>query len=92
MRRPQPMPFLVAATMLTIVSAGCGKSRDAAQLPGDLWRMPAGAETRWSSFENPTAGKGMAGLENQGPRGMHSTPSNPARRRSSSTSGTAAAW
>ncbi|HEX5171580.1 MAG TPA: glycoside hydrolase family 172 protein [Cyclobacteriaceae bacterium] len=34
-----------------------------------LYQMPAGQQTRWSSFENPTAGKGKGGVENKGAKG-----------------------
>ncbi|HEX5169926.1 MAG TPA: glycoside hydrolase family 172 protein [Cyclobacteriaceae bacterium] len=35
----------------------------------ELYQMPAGQHTRWSSFENPTAGKGKGGAENKGAKG-----------------------
>lgn len=35
----------------------------------DLARRPSGEETRWSSFENPTAGRGTGASENQGAKG-----------------------
>ncbi len=34
-----------------------------------LCRKPAGVQTRWASFENPTAGKGAGGMENKGAKG-----------------------
>ncbi len=34
-----------------------------------LYQKPAGIQTRWSSFENPTAGKGIAAQENCGAKG-----------------------
>lgn len=34
-----------------------------------LYQMPAGAETRWYSFENPTGAKGAAGPENKTAKG-----------------------
>ena len=34
-----------------------------------LYTIPADAETRWSSFENPTAGKGTGGAENKKAKG-----------------------
>jgi Protein of unknown function (DUF2961) len=35
----------------------------------DWFKMPAGTETRWSSFENPTAAKGKGGSENRNAKG-----------------------
>ena len=35
----------------------------------NLFEKPRGVETRWSSFENPAAGRDCAGLENQGNKG-----------------------
>lgn len=35
----------------------------------DLAKRRTGAHTRWSSFENPTAGKGAGGRENRGAKG-----------------------
>jgi hypothetical protein len=34
-----------------------------------MFRAPAGMSTRWSSFENPTAGVGSGGKENSGAKG-----------------------
>lgn len=34
-----------------------------------LYELPAGAETRWSSFENPKAAKGAGGAENKKAKG-----------------------
>lgn len=38
-------------------------------LAQDWYKMPAGTETRWSSFENPTAAKGKGGSENKNAKG-----------------------
>lgn len=38
-------------------------------LASDLAKRRPGAHTRWSSFENPTAGKGVGGSENRGAKG-----------------------
>ncbi len=38
-------------------------------LASDLAKRRPGAQTRWSSFENPTAGKGIGGRENRGAKG-----------------------
>lgn len=35
----------------------------------DLYRVPSETETRWSSFENPSAGKGIGGSENKKAKG-----------------------
>ncbi len=35
----------------------------------ELYKMPNETETRWSSFENPTAGKGIGGSENKKAKG-----------------------
>lgn len=35
----------------------------------ELYQMPVDQQTRWSSFENPTAGKGIGGSENKGAKG-----------------------
>lgn len=35
----------------------------------DLYKIPAGTETRWSSFENPAAAKGKGGAENKRAKG-----------------------
>jgi hypothetical protein len=35
----------------------------------DLYRVPADVETRWSSFENPSAAKGAGGSENKKAKG-----------------------
>jgi hypothetical protein len=35
----------------------------------NLFEKPRGVQTRWSSFENPSAGRNCAGLENQGAKG-----------------------
>ena len=39
----------------------------------DLFRIPNGTETRWSSFENPSASKGSGGSENKKAKGHPST-------------------
>jgi len=35
----------------------------------NLFEKPPGVQTRWASFENPTAGRNCAGLENKGGKG-----------------------
>jgi hypothetical protein len=35
----------------------------------ELYKVPADVGTRWSSFENPTAGKGIGGSENKNAKG-----------------------
>jgi hypothetical protein len=35
----------------------------------NLFEKPRGVQTRWASFENPTAGRNCAGLENKGGKG-----------------------
>ncbi|MBA4139516.1 MAG: DUF2961 domain-containing protein [Segetibacter sp.] len=35
----------------------------------ELYKVPANIQTGWSSFENPTAGKGKGGWENKGAKG-----------------------
>ena len=35
----------------------------------EWYKMPVGTETRWASFENPTAGKGKGGAENMRAKG-----------------------
>jgi hypothetical protein len=35
----------------------------------ELYKMPQSTETRWSSFENPTAGKGKGGVDNKKAKG-----------------------
>lgn len=34
-----------------------------------IWKVPEGHETRWTSFENPTGGKGAAAQANKGAKG-----------------------
>jgi len=36
---------------------------------GALYKIDEGATTRWSSYENPTAGKGQGGISNEGAKG-----------------------
>jgi hypothetical protein len=40
----------------------------------DLYRVPQGAETRWSSFENPDGARGAGGSANAGAKGAASAP------------------
>ena len=35
----------------------------------NLFEKPRGVQTRWASFENPTAGRNCAALENRGAKG-----------------------
>src|SRR5688572_16730212 len=35
----------------------------------ELYKIPNDTETRWASFENPTAGKGKGGAENKKAKG-----------------------
>ena len=35
----------------------------------ELYKVPANTQTGWSSFKNPTAGKGKGGWENKGAKG-----------------------
>ena len=34
-----------------------------------IWKVPEGHETRWTSFENPTGAKGTAAQVNKGAKG-----------------------
>lgn len=34
-----------------------------------IWKVPEGHETRWTSFENPTGAKGAAAQANKGAKG-----------------------
>ena len=34
-----------------------------------IWKVPEGHETRWTSFENPTGAKGTAAQANKGAKG-----------------------
>ena len=34
-----------------------------------IWKVPEGHETRWTSFENPTGAKGTAAKANKGAKG-----------------------
>lgn len=38
-------------------------------LQAQIWEVPEGYETRWTSFENPTGDKGKAAQRNQGAKG-----------------------
>lgn len=53
---------ILCAVAVQIVSAGDNPSMD-------LYTMPAGAETRWYSFENPAAARGAGGAENKTAKG-----------------------
>lgn len=50
------LPLLLAVSLVPIAAS-------------DLAKRRPGAHTRWSSFENPTAGKGAGGSENRGAKG-----------------------
>ena len=43
----------------------------------ELFEKPESVETRWASFENPTAGRGMGGRENRGAKGRAFEPLEP---------------
>jgi len=62
--------FLLA-TLFVLHIAGCGTTTPSKNRvgPGDLYRKPPGVETRWASFENPTAEKGRGGTGNKGAKG-----------------------
>ena len=49
--------------------AGCVEEPPEAPQADGLFVFPAGEETRWASFENPGAEKGVGGRENQGAKG-----------------------
>ncbi len=55
------MPY---RTLLCLLAATLLPAADS-----DLAKRRPGAHTRWSSFENPTAGKGAGGRENRGAKG-----------------------
>lgn len=60
------------AAILLSLGAMClsVQAQTAGLVPGEaLFTKPEGVVTRWASFENPTAGKGQAGRENQGAKG-----------------------
>jgi hypothetical protein len=58
--KPNYMPFLLLLCCCLAFSAGAQ----------ELFRFPAATgQTRWSSFENPTAAKGGGGKENKGAKG-----------------------
>jgi D-arabinan exo alpha-(1,3)/(1,5)-arabinofuranosidase (non-reducing end) len=57
----------VSLFALAALLAGCAAGPPE---PADaLYRVPAGEETRWVSFENPTGAKGAGGQENKGGKG-----------------------
>lgn len=51
------------------VLAGCGTTQIAGVSSSALFRMDAHADSRWASFENPTAAPGAGGMENSGAKG-----------------------
>ncbi len=66
----QALALLAAAVVAT---SGCdGGETGGSALPGApeaLYRKAPGAQTRWASFENPSAAKGAGGASNRGAKG-----------------------
>ena len=60
--------FCAAVLAAVIVLAPQGLAANSAATM-NLFEKPRGVQTRWSSFENPTAGRDCAGLENKGAKG-----------------------
>ncbi len=58
----------IEIVMVALLLAGAGWETAKAQ-GQELYTVPDGAETRWSSFENPQAAKGKGGEENQTAKG-----------------------
>jgi hypothetical protein len=57
--------LLVCYTLITSVSIAFAQ---------EWYKMPQGTETRWASFENPTAGKGKGGVDNKKAKGHPAEP------------------
>jgi hypothetical protein len=55
-----PMRFLIAVIFLSSTFSICGQ---------ELYEIPSGKQTRWTSFENPAGTKGSGGKENEGAKG-----------------------
>ncbi|MFC1694043.1 glycoside hydrolase family 172 protein [Candidatus Latescibacterota bacterium] len=57
---------------LVIGLAGCSEQSSSGYRKGissDIFRKGSNIQTRWASFENPTAEKGMGGMTNRGAKG-----------------------
>jgi hypothetical protein len=57
-----PQKWLVIVLLIVLTTAVC-------TLAQELYKVPEGTETRWSSFENPGAEKGKGGSENKKAKG-----------------------
>ena len=67
-QRINRMNRVLVALRIVALSTVLVASSQAAS-PTALFTKPHGVQTRWSSFENPTAGRDCAGLENKGNKG-----------------------
>ena len=62
--------FSIIVLMLLVFSVvSCSTSKTAQTTNAQLYQFDANISPRWSSFENPTAEKGMAAMENNGAKG-----------------------
>src|SRR5579871_2864308 len=75
MNRSFITPVAGICALLSVIT-GCGKAdrlrngdSSAPPLPSEIWQKAPDAETRWASFENPSASKGGGGTENKGLKG-----------------------
>ncbi len=59
-RNSLPIVLIILMCALSVTTTG--------QI-SELYRRPKNVETRWSSFENPTGGKGIGGFTNRGAKG-----------------------
>lgn len=68
---------LVAVALLGLLCAACAQTPSSVSAPSagaEVYQIPAGIETHWASFENPTAAKGQGGQTKDGRKGMPSSP------------------
>lgn len=63
-------PYLLAGFFTLLLLFNCQPDKTDRRLPSEeVYSMPAGTKTRWSSFENPLGEKGKGGMENKGGKG-----------------------
>jgi len=62
----------IGIVILAVLSVGARTAEGGGAM--DLYRVPDGAETRWSSFENPDGARGVGGSANEGAKGAAFAP------------------